>query len=74
MILGGLLFVSPWALGYTGDEMAARTAWVGGIVVAVLAIAALVKFAEWEEWLNMLVGLAVIASPYTWASPMSCTR
>ncbi len=64
LILGALLFVSPWALGYAGNEMAARASWIGGIVVAVLAIAALVKFAEWEEWLNMLVGLAVIAAPY----------
>ena len=29
-----------------------------------VAIAALVNFAEWEEWVNLLVGLAVISSPY----------
>lgn len=63
-ILGALLFVSPWALGYAGTEMAARASWIGGAVVAVLALAAIVKFAEWEEWLNLLVGLAVIAAPY----------
>ncbi len=64
LILGVLLFASPWALDYSGEEMAARTAWISGIVIAVLALAAIVKFAEWEEWLNLLVGLAVIASPY----------
>lgn len=64
LILGFLLFLSPWALGYSGEEMAARTAWISGIVIAVLALAAIVRFAEWEEWLNLLVGLAVIASPY----------
>ncbi len=64
LILGALLFLSPWALGYADAEMAARTAWISGAVIALLAIAALVNFAEWEEWVNLLVGLAVIASPY----------
>lgn len=64
LILGALLFVAPWALGYAGEEMAARMAWFSGIIIFVLALAAIVKFAEWEEWLNLLVGLAVIVSPY----------
>lgn len=63
-ILGVLLFVSPWALGYADQEMAARIAWIGGLIVAILSFAAIIKFAEWEEWINLLVGLAVIASPY----------
>lgn len=49
-ILGALLFISPWALGYSSEEMAARTAWISGVVMVVLSIAAIVKFAEWEEW------------------------
>jgi hypothetical protein len=63
-VLGVLLFVSPWALGYADQEMAARIAWIGGLIVAILSFAAIVQFAEWEEWVNLLVGLAVIASPY----------
>ena len=46
LVCGALLFISPWALGFAGDLMAARTAWVGGIVIAVMAIAALVQFAR----------------------------
>jgi hypothetical protein len=68
LILGGLLFVSPWVLDYTDKEMAARIAWISGVVIAVLALAAIVKFAEWEEWLNLLVGLAESASPYIFGS------
>ena len=64
LVCGVLLFFSPWALGFAGDLMAARTAWVGGIVIAVMAIAALVQFAEWEEWVTLVVGLAVAASPW----------
>lgn len=63
-VLGVLLFVSPWALGYTDHSMAARTAWAGGLIIAILSFAAIVRFAEWEEWVNLLVGLAVIASPW----------
>ena len=64
LVCGVLLFISPWALGFAGDLMAARTAWVGGIVIAVMAIAALVQFAEWEEWVTLIVGLAVAISPW----------
>jgi hypothetical protein len=63
-VLGVLLFVSPWALGYADQEMAARIAWIGGLIVAILSFAAIIKFAEWEEWVNLLVGLAVIVSPF----------
>jgi SPW repeat len=52
LVCGALLFVSPWALGFAGDLTAARTAWVGGIVIGAMAIAALVQFAEWEEWVS----------------------
>lgn len=51
LVLGALLFVAPWALGYAGEEMAARMAWISGIIIFVLALAAIVRFAEWEEWL-----------------------
>ncbi len=64
LICGALLFVSPWALGFAGDAMAARTAWVGGIVIAILAIIALAQFAEWEEWVTLVVGAAVAISPW----------
>ena len=64
LVCGVLLFISPWALGFAGDLMAARTAWVGGIVIGVMAIAALVQFAEWEEWVALVVGLAVAVSPW----------
>ncbi len=64
LVCGVLLFISPWALGFVGELAAARTAWVGGIVIAAIAIAALVQFAEWEEWVTLVVGLAVAAAPW----------
>lgn len=64
LVCGVLLFISPWALRFSGDPVAARTAWVGGIVIGVMAIAALVQFAEWEEWVALVVGLAVAVAPW----------
>jgi hypothetical protein len=64
LICGVLLFISPWVLGFTGDMPAARTAWIGGIIIAIMGIAALVQFAEWEDWIALIVGLVVIASPW----------
>ena len=41
-----MLFVAPSALGYAGEEMAARMAWFSGIIIFVLALATIVKFAS----------------------------
>jgi uncharacterized membrane protein HdeD (DUF308 family) len=64
LICGVLLFVSPWALGFSGDLMAARTAWVGGVIIFIMGVAALMQFAEWEEWVTLIVGALVIIAPW----------
>ena len=53
LICGALLFVSPWVLAFSGDMTPATTAWVGGIVIAVMGVAALAQFAEWEDWVAL---------------------
>lgn len=63
-VLAALLFVSPWVLGFSGEPHAAWNAWVCGIIVAVFAIAALVNFAEWEEWVNLAAGAWLVVSPW----------
>jgi hypothetical protein len=64
LISAVLLFLSPWAFGYSGEAMAARMAWIFAIVVGIMAVAALVRFAEWEEWVTLVLGLCVIAAPW----------
>jgi hypothetical protein len=59
-----LLFISPWVLRFSGDDMAARAAWITGVVVAIFAVAALVRFAEWEEWISLLLGVWMIVAPW----------
>ena len=63
LILGAVLFVSPWIFGFDAGK-ASENANVAGIAIAALAIAALAAFAVWEEWLNLIVGLWVLVSPW----------
>ena len=63
LILGAFLFFSPWILGFGGTR-AAENANIAGIIIVVLAIVALSAFAVWEEWLNLIVGLWTLVSPW----------
>ena len=62
LVLGAFLFFSPWIFGFAGTV--SQNAYISGIVIAGLAIAALAAFAVWEEWLNLIVGLWVLVSPW----------
>jgi SPW repeat len=63
LILGGILFFSPWLFSFAAG-VETQNAVIAGIVIAVLSIAALAAFAIWEEWLNLIVGLWLIISPW----------
>jgi hypothetical protein len=41
VVLGALLFISPWVLSYSGLAGASWTSWVAGLLTAVVALAAL---------------------------------
>jgi hypothetical protein len=63
LFLGALLFASPWIFGFAAG-IQTQNAMISGIVIVVLSVAALALFAEWEEWLNLIVGLWVLVSPW----------
>ncbi len=63
IVVGILLVISPWALGYAGMT-AAWNAVIVGAVVALIAIGAITAFAEWEEWANFVLGIWLIISPW----------
>jgi SPW repeat len=63
LILGAILFFSPWIFGFESGR-ASENAVIAGIAIMVLAIAALAAFAVWEEWLNLVVGLWTLVSPW----------
>jgi len=72
LVLGAWLFISPWVLGFArtstanGSVMssAAPNAWIFGVIVIILSIAALARTQPWEEWLNALAGIWVFISPW----------
>ena len=68
LILGAFLFFSPWIFHFDAGKMT-QNATIAGIVIAVLAIAALAAFAVWEEWLNLIVGVWVLVSPWVLTFP-----
>ncbi len=64
LALSAVLFVSPWALGYADNALAARTAWISAIVIALVSALATQHFSEWEEWVNLLAGAWLVAAPW----------
>ena len=68
LLLGIWVYVSPWVLGYSAIRIAELNANAVGLVIAVAAIAAIVHFYRWEEWVNILLGAWLIASP--WVLPI----
>jgi hypothetical protein len=63
LILGVFLLFSPWIFRFEPGHLT-QNATISGIVIAVLALAALAAFAVWEEWLNLIVGLWALVSPW----------
>lgn len=68
-IIGVWLIASPWALGsFSPDSVPLGIdAWnvlICGIAVAILSAAALASYRLWEEWVNLLIGIWLIVSPW----------
>lgn len=63
LVVGFFLFLSPWLFSYT-RSIGKFDAWAGGITVILVSLAALRAFSEWEEWLNLVLGLWLIAAPW----------
>ncbi len=65
LILGAWTFVSPWVLGFAvTTNMAARAMWILGAAVVLFAAFAVYMHKAWEEVVNILLGIALIASPW----------
>jgi chaperone required for assembly of F1-ATPase len=65
VILGVWMVVSPWILGFAADQnVAAQTAWVLGVAIIVFAGIAVYIHKAWEEAINIILGICLIASPW----------
>ena len=63
LLLAMVLFASPWLFA-RATGTAAIDLEVSGALIAVLSLAAMVAFAKWEEWANLLLGIWLIVSPW----------
>lgn len=65
VVFGVWLFISPFVLGYsTTSEPAAWNSYVLGVAVTLFAIVALFAPQLWEEWINLVLGIWLIISPF----------
>jgi hypothetical protein len=64
LVLAVCVFISPWVVGFAAETVPTWNAWIVGLMLGILATAAISAFAEWEEWLNLVLGLWLIASPW----------
>lgn len=60
---GLFLFASPWLFAYVSETVRVEI-WASGAAIAAIAIAAIVAFSDWEEWLNLLLGIWLVISPW----------
>lgn len=64
LILGLLLIISPWLLGYAGEANALWNAVVLGVLIAAAALYALFRVKAWEEWTHVVLGAWLVVSPW----------
>lgn len=63
-ILGGILFLSPWFLGFRSVTVAAWNAWFCGSLIVLVSLSSLSQAYDWEEWIDLIIGLWTAASPW----------
>jgi len=64
LLLALWLIVSPWVLNYSQVRLPVWNGYAVAIIVAAFSIAAMLKFTKWEEWVNIVVGFWLFASPW----------
>ncbi len=63
LVLGIALVISPWVLAFP-TSIAMYNAVIVGLVIGLVAIGAIVAFAQWEEWANLILGIWVFIAPF----------
>jgi hypothetical protein len=70
LVLGGFVALSPWLFAFR-YEAARLESVASGMLVVAISIAALIAFADWEEWAVLALGLWLIASPWALGFPVA---
>lgn len=68
LFLAAVLFISPWLFKLTNSE-GKIDLWITSAIIVVLSLAAIIAYRDWEEWINVLMGIWLIASPWLLGFP-----
>jgi hypothetical protein len=68
LFLAAVLFISPWLFKLTNSQGKVDL-WITSAIIVVLSLAAIIAYRDWEEWLNVLMGVWLIASPWLLGFP-----
>lgn len=68
LALGLFLVAAPWLFAFSRNATR-LDAWLTGALLISISLAAVITFAEWEEWFGILLGLWMIASPWLLGFP-----
>jgi hypothetical protein len=63
LVLALVLFVTPWFL-VRATATTDLNLWASAAAIGAISVAALLAFAWWKEWANLLLGFWLIASPW----------
>jgi hypothetical protein len=65
VVLGVILFITPFVFGATGNTLAAFTAYVGGALLVIIGLFDLANpESQAGEWVEGVVGVLVFISPW----------
>ncbi|MBX7197768.1 MAG: SPW repeat protein [Rhodospirillaceae bacterium] len=65
MIIGFILFISPWVLKFSDLDYPSWNAWLCGLVIVISAAYSLfVALKEWEHWNGVAIGAWLMAAPW----------
>jgi len=70
LAFGLFLLISPWLFAFAYDP-ARINAIATGTPLTLVSGLAIIVFAEWEEWISLLIGFWVLASPWLLGFPHS---
>jgi hypothetical protein len=63
-LLGAWLVLSPWAANFTDNQVAMVNFVVVGLLLIATAIGAIMMPKAWEEWVEVALGVWLMASPW----------
>jgi hypothetical protein len=63
-LLGAWLILSPWVVGFADERIAMFNFVAVGVLLIAAAIGAIVVPKAWEEWMEVALGVWLMASPW----------